>query len=93
MKTVLFVCVHNSGRSQMAEAFFNQMAKSKAQAYSAGAQPADRVNPVLVKAMKEVGIDISQNKPKALTAEMVARQSKCIGTFTKREGCCARIGR
>jgi len=78
MKTVLFVCVHNSGRSQMAEAFFNQMAKGKAQAYSAGTQPADKVNPVVVGAMKEVGIDISGNKPKALTFEMVEQSDKMI---------------
>ena len=78
MKTILFVCVHNSGRSQMAEAFFNQMAKGKAQAYSAGTQPADKVNPVVVKAMKEVGIDISDNKPRALTMEMVEKADKMI---------------
>ena len=78
MKTILFVCVHNSGRSQMAEAFFNQMAKGKAQAYSAGTQPADKVNPVVVEAMQEVGIDISQNKPRALTFEMVEQSNKMI---------------
>ena len=51
-KTVVFVCVHNSGRSQMAEAFINQMAKGKALALSAGTQPGDKVNPVVVKAMR-----------------------------------------
>jgi arsenate reductase (thioredoxin) len=71
MKKVLFICVHNSGRSQMAEAFFNQMAKSKAKAISAGSQPAEKVNPVVVAVMKEVGIDISRNKPKLLTLEMM----------------------
>ena len=55
MKTVVFVCVHNSGRSQMAEAFFNQMAEGKALAISAGTQPGDKVHPVVVEAMKEVG--------------------------------------
>ncbi len=70
MKKVLFICVHNSGRSQMAEAFFNQMAQGKAKATSAGSQPADRVNPTVVEAMREVGIDISHNKPKLLTLEM-----------------------
>ena len=69
MKTVLFICVHNSGRSQMAEAFFNQMAKGKAKAISAGSQPDNQVNPVVDKAMQEVGIDISHNKPKLLTLE------------------------
>ena len=71
MKTALFICVHNSGRSQMAEAFFNRMAKGKAKAISAGSQPADKVNPTVVKAMREVGIDISRNKPKLLTLEMM----------------------
>ena len=52
LKTVLFVCVHNSGRSQMAESFFNQIAEGKTEAYSAGTQPADKVNPVVVEAMR-----------------------------------------
>ena len=77
-KTVLFVCVHNSGRSQMAEAFFNLLAKGKAKGLSAGTQPADKVNPVVVKAMREVGIDISANKPKALTIDMVKKADKMI---------------
>jgi arsenate reductase (thioredoxin) len=71
MKTVLFICVHNSGRSQMAEAFFNQMAKGKAKAISAGSQPANKVNPTVVQVMREVGIDISHNQPKLLTLEMM----------------------
>lgn len=70
-KSILFVCVHNSGRNQMAETFFNHMAKGKAQAYSAGTQPADQINPVVIEAMREVGINISGNKPKPLTMEMV----------------------
>jgi arsenate reductase len=78
MKTVLFICVHNSGRSQMAEAFFNRMAKGKARAISAGSQPADGVNPVAVEAMREVGIDISKNKPKLLTLEMMDGIEKAI---------------
>lgn len=71
MKTVLFICVHNAGRSQMAEALFNLMAKGKARAISAGSQPADEVNPVAARAMKEVGLDISRNKPKPLTLEIM----------------------
>jgi protein-tyrosine-phosphatase len=78
MKTVLFVCVHNSGRSQMAEAFFNQMAKGKAKGFSSGTQPADKVNPIVVEAMREVGIDISANKPRLLTMEMVEKADKMI---------------
>lgn len=71
MKTILFICIHNSGRSQMAEAFFNHLAGGRAKAISAGSQPGDRVNPVAVKVMLESGIDISKNKPKLLTAEMM----------------------
>jgi protein-tyrosine-phosphatase len=71
MKKILFVCVHNAGRSQMTEAFFNQMAKGKAKGFSAGTQPADRVNPIVVEAMHEVGIDISRRKPKMLTLKML----------------------
>ena len=78
MKTIIFVCVHNAGRSQMAEAFFNQMAKGKAIGLSAGTQPADKVNTVVAEAMREVGIDISNNKPKALTLEMVEKANKMI---------------
>jgi arsenate reductase len=78
MKVVLFVCVHNSGRSQMAEAFFNQLAKGKARAYSAGTQPADKVNPVVVEAIREVGVDISGKKPKALTMDMVEKADRMI---------------
>lgn len=77
-KTVVFVCVHNSGRSQMAEAFFNQMAKGKAHAISAGTQPVDVVNPVVVLSMREVGINISGNKPKMLTLEMVEKANRMI---------------
>ena len=78
MKTVVFVCVHNSGRSQMAEAFFNQMAQGKAIAFSAGTQPGDKVQPVVVEAMKEIGIDISGNKTKMLTLEMIEKADKMI---------------
>ena len=77
-KTVLFVCVHNSGRSQMAEAFFNNLAMGKAQALSAGTQPADEVNPMVIEAMKEVGIDISGKKPKMLTMDMVEKAERMI---------------
>ena len=78
MRTVLFVCVHNSGRSQMAEAFFNNLAGGKAQALSAGTQPADEVNPVVVEAMKEAGMDISGKKPKMLTMDMVEKAERMI---------------
>jgi protein-tyrosine-phosphatase len=78
MKKILFVCVHNAGRSQMAEAFFNQMAKGKAKGFSAGTQPADRVNPMVVEAMREVGIDVSRRKPKMLTIKMLEDVDRVI---------------
>lgn len=62
----------------MAEAFINQMAKGKALALSAGTQPGDKVNPVVVEAMREVGIDISDNKPKMLTLEMIEKADRMI---------------
>jgi arsenate reductase len=76
MKRVLFVCVHNSGRSQMAEAFFNRMAQGKAMASSAGTQPLDKINPVVVAAMQEIGININQQVPKLLTLEMLESVDK-----------------
>ena len=90
MKTIVFVCVHNSGRSQMAEAFFNELAEGRAQAISAGTQPSDKVNPVVVEAMREVGIDISSNKPKALTLEMVEEADRMItmGCGAEAQGVC-----
>jgi arsenate reductase len=78
MKTVLFICVHNSGRSQMAEGYFNQMAEGKAKAISAGSQPADNVNPIAVAVMREEGIDICRNKPKLLTMEMMEGIDRAI---------------
>jgi protein-tyrosine-phosphatase len=63
--------VHNSGRSQEAEAFFNRLADGKARAISAGTQPAEAVNSIVAKAMLEVGLDISRKRPKMLTSEVV----------------------
>lgn len=77
MKKVLFICVENSCRSQMAEAFFNQMSKT-AKASSAGTRPAPMVNQLAVQVMKEVGIDISDAKPKLLTLEMVDDADRVI---------------
>jgi len=78
MKKILFICVHNSGRSQMAEAFLNSMAAGKAVAVSAGTQPGDKVDPTVAAVMKEIGIDISGYKPKALTVEMMDGADKAI---------------
>ena len=70
MKKVLFVCVHNAGRSQMAEAFLNSAGADSLLATSAGTIPTERVNSVVAEAMQEVGVDISANSPKVITQEM-----------------------
>ena len=73
MSQVIFACVHNAGRSQMAAAFFNQLADpKKATAVSAGTEPGTQVHPEVLAAMKEVGIDLSNAKPQLLTAELAA---------------------
>ncbi|WP_394437361.1 arsenate reductase ArsC [Streptomyces sp. SGAir0957] len=69
--SVLFVCVHNAGRSQMAAAFLTHLARGRVEARSAGSAPAGAVNPVVVEAMREVGVDISAELPKALTTRAV----------------------
>ncbi len=88
MKKVLFVCVHNAGRSQMAQAFFNQIAKGKAKGLSAGTQPSDKVNPIVIEAMREVGIDISRRKPKMLTFKMLEDVDRVITMGCGVEGVC-----
>ena len=71
MKTVLFACVHNAGRSQMAAAWFNALCdSSKARAVSAGTEPGPRVHPEVLEAMREVGIDLADRKPQKLTDEL-----------------------
>jgi len=69
--TVLFVCVHNAGRSQMAAGFLTHLARGGIEVRSAGSEPADLVNPVAVEAMREVGIDIGGEQPKVLSNEAV----------------------
>ncbi|MER6308071.1 arsenate reductase ArsC [Streptomyces sp. NPDC001739] len=71
LPSVLFVCIHNAGRSQMAAAFLTHLAGDRVQVRSAGSAPADRVNPAVVAAMAEVGIDVSAETPKVLTVEAV----------------------
>ena len=81
MKKVIFACVHNAGRSQMAAAFFNNLVPpSKAKAFSAGTQPSERVHPEVVQVMKEVGIDLSSAKPQRLTEEL-ARDADLLITM------------
>lgn len=69
--SVLFVCVHNAGRSQMAAAYLNHLSDGRIEVRSAGSEPAERVNPAAVAAMLEEGIDIRTETPKILTAEAV----------------------
>ncbi len=69
--TVLFVCVHNAGRSQMAAGFLRELGKDRVEVLSAGSAPKGSINPVAVAAMAEVGIDIANNSPKVLTPEAV----------------------
>jgi arsenate reductase (thioredoxin) len=73
MKTVLFACVHNAGRSQMAAAWFNKLVDpSKARSVSAGTEPGARIHPEVVAAMREVGVDLSTGVPRKLTDEIAA---------------------
>ena len=69
--TVLFVCVHNAGRSQMAAGFMKALGQDRVEVLSAGSAPKDSINPIAIEAMAEVGIDIANNVPKVLTAEAV----------------------
>ena len=76
---VLFACIHNAGRSQMAAAWFNHLADpSKARAISAGTEPGSRVHPEVVAAMKEVRIDLSDGKPQFLSDELAASASLLV---------------
>ena len=76
--TVLYVCVHNAGRSQMAAAFTAHLGGDRVQVLSAGSQPADQINPVAVEAMAEIGIDITSASPKVLTDEAVQTSAAVI---------------
>lgn len=76
--SVLFVCVHNAGRSQMAAAWLTHLAGDRVEVRSAGSAPADEVNPAVVEAMREVGIDITAETPKVLTFEAVKASDVCV---------------
>ena len=84
--TVLFVCVHNAGRSQMAAGFMKELSGGKVEVLSAGSAPKDAINPVAIAAMAEVGIDISQNTPKVLSPEAV-QQSDAVVTMGCGDAC------
>lgn len=78
MKRVVFVCIHNSGRSQMAEAFAKKLGEGKILAESAGTEPATSLNPQVIAAMEEIGYDMSHHYPKIMTPEMVDTADKII---------------
>lgn len=87
METVLFACVHNAGRSQMAAAWFNKLCdSSRATAISAGTQPTESIHQVVVEAMREVSIDLSQKKPRKLT-DKLARQASLLVTMGCGDAC------
>lgn len=87
MDTVLFACVHNAGRSQMAAAWFNKMCdRTKARAISAGTQPGDRVHPEVIQVMREEGVDLNGTKPQFLS-EDVARQATLLVTMGCGDAC------
>jgi arsenate reductase (thioredoxin) len=87
MFTVMFACVHNAGRSQMAAAFFNEFADpNQAKAISAGTDPGPRVHPEVLAAMQEIGIDLSDAEPKKLTEEL-AQQAQLLITMGCGDNC------
>ena len=87
LDTVLFACVHNAGRSQMAAAWFNKMCdRTKARAISAGTQPGERVHPEVVQVMNEEGIDLTGVKPQFLS-EALARQATLLVTMGCGDAC------
>lgn len=77
-KTILFVCVENAGRSQMAEAYFQKYAPKGYMAISAGTRPTSNINLVVIQAMNEVGIDISKQKPKVIDEAMIKNAAKSV---------------
>lgn len=77
-RTILFVCVENAGRSQIAEGFFNKYAPGGYRAMSAGTKPVGEINPLAVQVMKEVGIDISHQKSKIITEDMIRNSARAV---------------
>ena len=84
--SVLFVCVHNAGRSQMAAGFLTALSQGRVEVLSAGSEPKDQINPVAIAAMAEEGIDIAGNVPKILTTEAV-KQSDVVITMGCGDAC------
>jgi arsenate reductase len=77
-KTILFVCIENAGRSQMAEGFFRKYASEEYEPISAGTKHCSQVNPIVIQVMNEVGVDIKQQKPKDITEDMMRNSTKII---------------
>ena len=77
-KNILFVCVENAGRSQMAEAFFKKYAKNQFHVISAGTSPSSHLNPVVVSVMNELGIDLENQKPQLLSSSMIEDSNKTV---------------
>ena len=88
MKTILFVCVENAGRSQIAEGFFKKLAPDGYEGISAGTKPVSEINPLAVQVMKEVDIDISQNQSKLITNEMILESSSVVNMGCMDTGSC-----
>ena len=77
-ENVLFVCVENAGRSQMAEAFFRKFAPDRFNVSSAGTTPSSQLNPIVIQVMKEIGIDMINQKPKVLSDDLITNSSKTV---------------
>ena len=77
-QSILFVCVENAGRSQMAEAFFKKFSSKKFNVISAGTTPSSKINPLIIEVMKEIGIDVLDQYPKLLSSEMISNSFKTI---------------
>ena len=88
MKKILFVCIESAGRSQMAEAFAKHYGDGKVEALSAGTKPSNQVNPLVLRVMRERGIDISKNKPKRITTRMVQEAEMIVTMGCDAQGFC-----
>ena len=78
MKKILFVCVENAGRSQMAEAFFKKFMPKGFEVISAGTKPSDKVNPIVLQAMNEIGIDMKNQTPKTISQQIISESEKTV---------------
>lgn len=87
MFTVLFICVHNAGRSQMSEALLNYYSGGRYRGISAGSNPSEKINPIVVEALKEINIDISDKKPKKLTKEMLLEADLAVTMGCGEDAC------